>query len=189
MRRLRELGEDVWYYVSTSINNRGKLFRLRQALALFAQVLGETAGRYVFEIRALNLEEHMLTFYIRPKDGAQLPRIMQWLKQTFAVRGNLQNNWQGHVWGDRYRSEVLKAEPPGEEERWTGPVMGVEASEADGKPFSEEAVGDDGDASGEAGIEGTKAGVRPHPGKTGGGVRPFQGNPAEIPRKSVPPPG
>jgi hypothetical protein len=116
---------------------------------------------------------------------------MQWLKQTFAVRCNLRNNWKGHVWGDRYRSEVLKAEPPGEEERWTGPVMGVEASEADGKPFWEEAGG--GGTSGEAGVrpssEAVKAGVSPRPGKTVGGVRPFKGNPAEIPRKSASPPG
>jgi hypothetical protein len=67
---------------------------------------------------------------------------------------------------------VLKAEPPGEEERWTGPVMGVEV---DGKPFSEEVGGEGGDALGESWVmvkptsEEVKAGVRPHSGKTGGG--------------------
>jgi hypothetical protein len=185
----------VWYRVRTSINNRGKLFRFRQALALFAQVLGETDERYVFEIRALHIEEYRLTFCIKPKDGAQLPQIMKWLKQTFAVRCNLLNNWHGHIWGDRYWSEVLKDDPSGEEERWTGPVMGVAASEADGKPFLEEAEAEGSAVSGEADgsvrppSEGVRAGVRPIPGKTEAGVRPFQGNPAEIPRKSASPPG
>jgi hypothetical protein len=157
--------------------------------------LGETAGRYVFEIRALHIEEYRLTFYIRPKDGAQLPQIMKWLKQTFAVRCNLLNNWHGHVWGDRYWSEVLKDAPPGEEERWTGPVMGVAAAEADGKPFLEEAGAEGSAVSWEVegrvrpSSEGVKARVRPIPGTTEAGVRPFQGNSAEIPRKSASPPG
>jgi hypothetical protein len=37
---------------------------------------------------------------------------MQWLKQTFAVRFNLQVGRTGHRWGDRYWSEVLEGEPP-----------------------------------------------------------------------------
>jgi hypothetical protein len=29
-----------------------------------------------------------LTFYIKPAEGLKLPKIMQWLKQTFSVRFN-----------------------------------------------------------------------------------------------------
>jgi hypothetical protein len=53
-----------------------------------------------------------LSFYIRPADGLQLPAIMQWLKQTFAVRFNLGGDRTGHVWGDRYWSRVVEGEPP-----------------------------------------------------------------------------
>jgi hypothetical protein len=42
----------------------------------------------------------------------QLPAIMQWVKQTFAVRFNLGEDRTGHVWGDRYWSQVLAGEPP-----------------------------------------------------------------------------
>jgi hypothetical protein len=42
-----------------------------------------------FELRGFRLEEEWLSFYIRPADALQLPAIMQWLKQTFAVRFNL----------------------------------------------------------------------------------------------------
>jgi hypothetical protein len=59
-----------------------------------------------------------LSFYIKPKDGLQLPAIMQWLKQTFAVRFNLHARRTRHVWGDRYWSRVLEGEPP----EWAGEV-------------------------------------------------------------------
>jgi hypothetical protein len=41
-----------------------------------------------------------------------LPRIMQWMKQTFAVRFNVCAGRTGHIWGDRYRSRVVAGEPP-----------------------------------------------------------------------------
>jgi hypothetical protein len=37
---------------------------------------------------------------------------MQWVKQTFSVRFNMIVGRTGHVWGDRYRSEILAWEPP-----------------------------------------------------------------------------
>jgi hypothetical protein len=66
------------------------------------------------------LEGYSLVFYIKPEDGLQLPKIMQWLKQTFAVRYNLRHGRTGYVWGDRYWSEKLEGEPPEESEKWSG---------------------------------------------------------------------
>jgi hypothetical protein len=63
-------------------------------------------------MRGLRLEDEKLSFYIRPDDGLQLPLIMQWMKQTFAVRFNVYAGRTGHIWGDRYRSRVLAGEPP-----------------------------------------------------------------------------
>jgi hypothetical protein len=39
---------------------------------------------------------------------------MQWIKQTFSVRFNVIVGRTGHVWGERYRSEILGGEPPKE---------------------------------------------------------------------------
>jgi hypothetical protein len=58
----------------------------------------------------------MLTFYIKPEDGLELPEIMKWMKQTFAQRYNRWAGWIGHVWGDRYWSRILEGEPPSEDE-------------------------------------------------------------------------
>jgi REP element-mobilizing transposase RayT len=122
MRSLRILKRGVWYEIHTAINNREPLFWLRQAPALFRQVLYETGERFVFEMTGLRLEADRLFFYIKPAEGLALPAIMQWMKQTFAVRYNKLTGRTGHIWGDRYWSVILEGEPPedvGEEEKTT----------------------------------------------------------------------
>ncbi|MDR0637937.1 MAG: hypothetical protein LBG27_03380, partial [Spirochaetaceae bacterium] len=113
MRQERALAENVWYWVQTSVNISEPLFRLPEAKALFLRVLGKTERRYGFGIRGLVIGGGSVLFFIKPTDGLQLPLIMQRLKQTFAVRLNVLTGRQGHVWGERYWSEILAGEPPG----------------------------------------------------------------------------
>jgi hypothetical protein len=114
MRKLRLLKQDVWYEVRTAINNREPLFCRQEAIKVFCRVFGEARERFAFELRGFRLDGERLSFYIRPENGLQLPAIMQWVKQTFAVRFNRCEDRTGHVWGDRYWSRVLAGEPPAE---------------------------------------------------------------------------
>jgi hypothetical protein len=57
-----------------------------------------------------------VSFYIKPADGLQLPEIMQWIKQTYAVRYNVHDGRTGHIWGDRYQSVIVAGPPKGAEE-------------------------------------------------------------------------
>jgi hypothetical protein len=74
----------------------------------------------------------MVSFYIKPADGLQLPEIMQWIKQTFACRYNAMKRLDGHVWGDRYWSKVMEGEPP-EEEIAAGKAVRGDCVESDGE--------------------------------------------------------
>ncbi|MDR1128471.1 MAG: transposase [Treponema sp.] len=122
MRNLRLLGQGVWYGIRTRINNREPLFRRPDALALFARVFRQARGRYAFEVRALRLEDDRLTFYIMPAEGFRLPEIMKWVKQVFAQRFNGMDGRIGHIWGDRYWSEILEGEPPEEAKNGVRPL-------------------------------------------------------------------
>jgi hypothetical protein len=75
-------------------------------------VLREARKIYEFEVRGLRVEDDRVSFYINAVDGFQLPDIMQWWKQTFSVRFNMECGRIGHVWGERYWSVVLGREPP-----------------------------------------------------------------------------
>jgi hypothetical protein len=63
-------------------------------------------------VRGLQFGADQLGFYIKPEGGMELPAIMQWLKQTFAQRYNALTGRMGHIWGDRYWSEILEGAPP-----------------------------------------------------------------------------
>jgi REP element-mobilizing transposase RayT len=116
MRKLRELQQGVWYEIRAQINNREPLFRRPEVREIFTRVFHETEHRFVFEIRSLRFEDDWLTFYIKPQDGLELPKIMKWLKQTFAQRYNRETGRIGHIWGDRYWSRILAGDPPENEE-------------------------------------------------------------------------
>ncbi|MDR0383634.1 MAG: transposase [Spirochaetaceae bacterium] len=165
MRPLRELKQGAWYEIRTAVNNRKPLFQSRQALKLFAKVLTDTSARFDFEMRGLFMGDAWLAFYIKPADGLQLPRIMQWLKQTFAVRYNLLNGWTGHIWGDRYWSRIAKGEPPEGAESWVNAIWDKEAE-----------------------LSLSDRGVRPLLREMKTRVRPLQGKPAKIPHKAASPP-
>ncbi|MDR0639316.1 MAG: hypothetical protein LBG27_10540, partial [Spirochaetaceae bacterium] len=112
MNTPRKLKQNAWYKVGTEVNIGEPLFRLPWAKVLLHRVLHEIRKRYPFEMRGLRLEGAWLTFYIKPDDGFKLPLIMQWLKQTFSLRFNIMVGRKGHLWGERYESEILDGEPP-----------------------------------------------------------------------------
>jgi REP element-mobilizing transposase RayT len=89
MRQKRKLAEHVWYHVRTAINNREPVFQLLEAVVLLCRVLIEAKGKFPFEMCGLIIGDEWLSFYIKPADGYELPKIMQWMKQTFSCRFNV----------------------------------------------------------------------------------------------------
>jgi REP element-mobilizing transposase RayT len=123
MRALRILAASVWYFVCTAVNNREPLFWSALERARFMRVLNEARKRYVFELRGLRFCGPWVGFYIKPADGLQLPEIMQWIKQTYAVRYNVHDGRIGHIWGDRYQSVIVEGPPEDAEEYVFAPVV------------------------------------------------------------------
>jgi hypothetical protein len=116
MRALRILAASVWYFVSTAVNNREPLFWCSRERVRFKRVLDEARVLYVFELRGLRFCGPWVSFYIKPADGFELPEIMQWIKQTYACRYNVYDGRTGHIWGDRYGSEIVEGPPEDAEE-------------------------------------------------------------------------
>jgi hypothetical protein len=104
------------------VNNREPLFWDERERARFMRVLNEARKRYVFELRGLRFCGPWVSFYIKPADGLQLPEIMQWIKQTYAVRYNVHDGRTGHIWGDRYQSVIVDGPPEDAEEYVFAPV-------------------------------------------------------------------
>jgi hypothetical protein len=118
------LAADAWYFVNTAVNNREPLFWSPLERARFKRVIDEARVRYAFELRGLQFCGPWVSFYIKPADGFELPVIMQWVKQTYAVRYNVYDGRTGHIWGDRYWSKILPGNPPEDAEEYVfAPVV------------------------------------------------------------------
>jgi hypothetical protein len=98
--------------VRTEVNIGEPLFRLPEAVVVLHRVFRKVRKFYPFEMRGLRLEGAWLEFYIKPEDGFQLPLIMQLMKQWFSLEFNVMTGRKGHLWGERYGSEILEGEPP-----------------------------------------------------------------------------
>jgi hypothetical protein len=104
----------VWYKVRTEINVGEPVFQLWWAVVLFYGVLHDAKKRFKFEMRGLTFDDAWLSFYIKLENGFDLPKFMQWLKQTFSFRFNARTGRAEYLWGLRYESWVLDGEPPPE---------------------------------------------------------------------------
>jgi hypothetical protein len=110
--------------VRTSVNDTEPLFWSQANQDLFRQVLYEVRQICGFELRGLRFSGPEVSFFIKPDDGLLLPEIMQLIKQTFATRFNVLDGRTGHIWGDRYWSEILPGYPPGDAEAYVfAPVV------------------------------------------------------------------
>jgi hypothetical protein len=116
MRSLRILAAVACYCVSTAVNNREPLFWVARERARFKRVLDEAHVLYAFVLYGLCFDGPAVSFYIKPADGLQLPEIMQWIKQTYALRYNVYDGRTGHIWGDRYWSKIVEGPPKDAEE-------------------------------------------------------------------------
>jgi hypothetical protein len=130
MKHNRKLSSNVWYWVSTEVNSGEPLFQLPWAKALLFRALRETKRLFPFEMRGLTLDGATVSFHIKPENGFDLPVIMQLVKQTFSLRFNILTGRKGHVWGERYESEILDGEPPAEAGEVDWMALGAEAGKA-----------------------------------------------------------
>ncbi|MDR1231596.1 MAG: transposase [Spirochaetaceae bacterium] len=180
MRALRILAASVWYFVCTAVNNREPLFWSPLERARFMRVLNEARKRYVFELRGLRFCGPWVSFYIKPADGFELPEIMQWIKQTYAVRYNVHDGRTGHIWGDRYQSVIVDG-PPEDAEEYVFAAVDCAASRRVRKRGAGRGGGGSG-SGGPAADPAMDAKGRPHVAETARNT----GSPLDLPRSTGP---
>jgi REP element-mobilizing transposase RayT len=181
MRALRILAASVWYFVCTAVNNREPLFWSALERARFMRVLNGARKRYVFELRGLRFCGPWVSFYIKPADGLQLPEIMQWIKQTYAVRYNVHDGRTGHIWGDRYQSVIMEGPPEDAEEYVFAAVVCKAGRRVRRKRRRGAGSGGGPGSGGSAADPAMDAKGRPHTGETARN----SGSPLDLPRRTA----
>jgi REP element-mobilizing transposase RayT len=181
MRKLRKIEAHTWYLVSTAVNRHEPIFLSPNAVNLFNRTLRETGKLFPCEVRFLVIEPDRVSFYIKPTDGFILPFIMQWLKQTYAVRYNVCDGRTGHIWGDRYWSKIVEGPSEDAEEY----VFAAAVCAARRRGWRRRAAGDGGgvpESGGPAADPARDAKGRPHTGEK----TQNSGSPPDLPHSTAP---
>ncbi|MDL2228656.1 transposase [Treponema sp. OttesenSCG-928-L16] len=107
MARARVLRHGAIYHVTVRANRKEMIFYCPAMKKLFLEIVKRSRKKYRFDIYNFCIMTNHVHFIIRPINGESLSRIMQWILSVFAMAWNKRHFTSGHVWGSRFRSQIL----------------------------------------------------------------------------------
>jgi putative transposase len=107
MRKCRILKTGARYHVCARVNNREQLLDSENAKKLFEEILERAKTKFSFSIENFVIMGNHYHLIIRPLNGENLSKIMQWIMSVYAMTFNHRNGRTGHFWGSRFFSWVL----------------------------------------------------------------------------------
>ena len=108
MRKPRHLEHGATYHVTARTNRQEFIFAAEVVKKLFFFLLKRAKKKYKFKLKHYAIMSNHIHLLIEPRHKDDLPKIMQWLLGCFASRFNRLFGLKGHVWWDRYRSNIVK---------------------------------------------------------------------------------
>lgn len=107
MRKPRRLVPGAEYHVIARVNRSEFILETPAVKEMMMTVLSQAKERYGFRLANYCVMSNHLHLIIAPADGSSLSRIMQWVLSVFAIRYNRRYGLRGHVWYDRFHSNVI----------------------------------------------------------------------------------
>ncbi|MFP4612121.1 MAG: REP-associated tyrosine transposase [Spirochaetaceae bacterium] len=107
MRARRRLVIGATYHVVARANRREFILSEQKVKELFLVTLSRARRKFAFEVVSLCVMENHFHLVIRPGKNESLSLIMQWLLSVFAINFNRRKQLHGHVWYDRFKSNVI----------------------------------------------------------------------------------
>jgi putative transposase len=107
MRQRRKLQINARYHVVARANRKEMILLDDSVKDLFLGVLKEAKDKYSFSIATFCILGNHFHLFIQPGKGENLSRIMQWVLSVFAMRYNKKMGYTGHVWGERFFSQII----------------------------------------------------------------------------------
>ena len=107
MRPKRQFLDNTMYHITSRTNSKEKIFDHKPGKALMMGVLKEAKEKYDFTMANFCIMPTHIHLLLTPKKGADLSKIMLWIKTSFTKRWNFLKNTSGHIWGNRYFSRPI----------------------------------------------------------------------------------
>jgi len=110
MRKKREIVDGATYHVTSRTNNKINVFNTIAGRRVMQSVLTKAKEKFNFMLFNFCVMPTHIHLLIKPIEGTNLDRIMQWIKTTSAKYWNNIQNTTDHLWGERYFSRIIKSQ-------------------------------------------------------------------------------
>ena len=107
MRQKRKLKDGATYKCIGTINRYNNELVDNIAKGIFLILLEECKALFDFELYDFSIQNNRVVLVIKPLGNQELWKIMQYLLGVFGMRFNKQFGFHGHVWYDRFKSEII----------------------------------------------------------------------------------
>ena len=96
------------YHVTARANRQEMIMDSPAMKELFLEVVARAKKRYKFHIDNFCVMGNHFHMIIRPVAQTSLSALMQWILSVFAMRWNRIRGLNGHVWGERFFSRIIR---------------------------------------------------------------------------------
>jgi REP element-mobilizing transposase RayT len=107
MRSIRELEYGATYRVESEINRNALELHEPEIKELFLTYINKAKIKYPFQLFDFCITDNYIQLVIKPANGKNLSKIMQWIKGNFAKAWNKMHHMEGHLWGKRFFSKII----------------------------------------------------------------------------------
>ena len=107
MRQKRKLRDGATYKCIGTINRYNNELTDKVAKGIFLILLEECKKLFDFELYDFSIQNNRIVLIIKPLGNQELWKIMQHLLGVFGMRYNKFFGYHGHVWYDRFKSEII----------------------------------------------------------------------------------
>lgn len=104
----RGLADGCWYHVINRGNGRQQVFHKDNDYEAFVSLLVAAGERYAWTVGAWVLMPNHFHLLVRPEQGDELSRAMQWLMTSHVRRYHGHYRSSGHVWQGRFKSFLVQ---------------------------------------------------------------------------------
>ena len=108
MRKSRIIQPGATYHVVAKTNRGEFIFNSDEIKEMFLSVLEKAKEKYRFKLIHFCIMNNHIHLLVKPFPGTNLSKLMQWILSVFAVRFNKMLNQFGHVWYDRFKSNIIQ---------------------------------------------------------------------------------
>ena len=109
MRKARLIQQGATYHIVAKSNRGEFILHSNEMKEMFLRTLEDAKKKFKFKLKHFCIMSNHIHLLLEPAAGTNLSKLMQWVLSVFAIRFNKLFGLIGHVWYDRFKSNIIRS--------------------------------------------------------------------------------